>query len=144
MKLDDLIHNALPHLSGPVLDALKKTLHRLESEFAIREVEQQTARTLLKSIDGVMAAVVERLGPEDARKFVDAYTSQLKIELIQLTIAIQNYAPKALDVELAKKEFGKNSEEVKKARVARELFIKNLRDEVHDLMIAALGSPSDT
>jgi hypothetical protein len=143
MNLDALVKQALPHLKGPILDSLKKTLHELESEYRIKEVEKQTARTLLKSIDGVMAAVCRRLNPDDARTFMDVYTSQLKIELLQLTIAIQQYAPRALNVEFAKKDFGENSVEVKKARAERQVFIKNLRDEIHDLMIAALADDTD-
>lgn len=140
MNLKDLIDDVLPDLDG---GAAKKLLSGLEAEaksVAVGEIAKLAARGLVKGIDGFAKAAVRHLGPNDTVVLMDAYANALEAQFQQLAEAAVEYAPLALDVEIRKERYGSSSAEANEARQRREVAMGELRAEVKDLLLTAVGS----
>ena len=137
--LKSLIDEFLPDLDGAIAKKLLRDLEDAGERIAVAEGAKLAARGLVKGIDAFAAVAVRHLSPVDAADLTDSYVEMLKEQIEQLTEAISDYAPLALDVEANKKRHGTKSAEANAARQRREVGIAEMRQEVKDVLLAAIG-----
>lgn len=137
--LKGLIEDVLPGLSGDVVKKLLQELEDVAEGIAVNEGAKLVARGLVKGIDAFAAVAVKHLAPSDTEALTKAYVATLATQMDQLSQAARLYVPLALDVEINKERFGKNSTEANAARKRREVGITEMRQEVKDLLLAATG-----
>lgn len=142
--LKDLLDDVLPDLPADLGKKLLRDLEDAAETIAVAEGAKLMARALVKGIDAFAAVAVRNLAPDQSEALVDAYVLRLQEQFDQLVDATALYAPLALDVESKKERFGTKSAEANAARKAREAGILGVRQEVKDLLLAAIGDePAD-
>jgi hypothetical protein len=136
---EDLIKKVLGDVESHVRDQVLGELKRFGDTISADQVAKSCSRAIMKGIDGVTAACVNSLGKGDAEKLMNAYTAELQRQISQFSEAIALYAPLDLQVELAKKTWGDKSKQANDARALREKGISEFRQELKDILDAAVG-----
>lgn len=139
MKFDGLVKDFLGDLEKEVQKKLIAELENIGKEFAIEHVTKTLSRTILKGIDGIVAVTVKLSDRAHAGELAHGYLDVVDEQFLQLQEALKTYVPLQIAVEVAKKEFGKNSAEANAARKEREQGIEEVREEVSDIIAALLG-----
>lgn len=137
--LEKLIAQFLPNLVGDLKEKILGQLEGIAKKYVFDQMSKQMARAIVKGIDAVAKVAVKNLPRTDSEALAAAYAALLKEQLTQLSDAATIYVPLAVDVEIAKKEFGSNSAEAKAARLRREVGMGEIREEVQDVFRAATG-----
>jgi hypothetical protein len=141
---EDLIGKVLGGLPFQLKDKLLGELENAVESIVTDTVSKSCSRTILKGIDGVVAASVKSLTNTDAQALIDAYMIEIREQVLQFANAITVYVPLQVAVETAKKEHGTNSVQAKEARTAREAGIKEFREEFQDILRVVVGDdPKD-
>jgi len=137
--LKDLIGDVLPDLDDVQLKRLLRKLEDVGEEIAVGEVAKLAARGLVKGIDAFAKFAVVNLSGADSEALAQAYVVALQAQLQDLVEAVGLYVPLALDVETNKEIHGANSEQANAARKRRETGINEIRGEMKDVLLAAVG-----
>jgi hypothetical protein len=136
---EGLVRPALGDLTADVKQKLIRELEIVGKGFVATAVADSVSRTVIKSLDGVVAAAVRSLPQEDAERLAAAYLAEVQDQLEQLSAALLGYLPHAVNVEQAKKSHGSKSAQANRARAERQSFIEGVRSEVKDTFKAIAG-----
>ena len=136
---DLIIKTALAGVKDDVKKALLNELKDVAHDFVVSHVMDKTAKIVLKGIDQVVEKSVKLLTSDQVNKVAGAYTDEIDRQFVQLNQALATYIPLQVDVELAKKEHGKNSAEANAERVKRAAGIAEVKSEFGDLFGSILG-----
>lgn len=141
---EELIKGVLGDVEIQIRDQVLHQFNQIGKSVVVDQIAQTCSHTMLKGIDGVIAACVSSLGKGDAQKLMDAYTGVLRTQINQFTEVISLYAPMQLSVELAKKTWGDKSKQANDARALRAKGIADFRTEFKDILKVIVGeTPSD-
>lgn len=144
MSFDTFLKDILKDVPVTVRKQFQQDLEQRAKTLLTNQVAASCGHLMAKAIDGVIVACVRTLGKGDSQRVMLAYTAEMQEQIAQLAQAIGQYAPKQLNVELAKATFGDKSREANAARLDRETFLTELRDELRDLLLSATGEkPTD-
>ena len=141
---DDLVRRSLGDLSAEVKRRLIRDLEGIGKAFVSTSVADAVSRTVIKSLDGVVAVAVKALPQEESERLAAAYLAEVTEQLDEFSQALLDYLPHAVSVEVAKKSHGNNSYQAVLARLERQRFIEGVRSEVKDVFRAVAGQePTD-
>ena len=135
----DLVRRSLGDLGADVKRRLIRELEDVGKGFVVPAVADAVSRTVIKSLDGVVAAAVKSLPQEGAERLAAAYLAEVQDQLEQFSAALLEYLPFAVAVEKSKLAFGDKSAQAEAARRTRQLFIEGVRSEVRDVFKAVAG-----